>query len=219
MKTQIMINLNQIKKVKPSNVMWEKLLEANGGASADFDKPFPLSTVLSSNDLTDTIWCFEGVPKHKEVFAKFALFCAKEASMRTKDKRVHDCISTTEKYLEGNATLKELCTARKNAHVATVDNPTRSTVDTDRDTVYSSACAAHAAVDASDAVGFSTGHVVDCNADYTAEYVAKYATGHVVYATFSSAEHGADASIAYDAYSTERQKQANHLRKLLDGEI
>ena len=39
---------------------------------------------------------------------KFALFCAKSASVHTNDERIHKCISTIEDYLKGDTSLEKL---------------------------------------------------------------------------------------------------------------
>ena len=52
---QVTITLSLIKKHNPCSTRWKKVLEANGGVKADYEKPFALSTVLDSNSLDHTL--------------------------------------------------------------------------------------------------------------------------------------------------------------------
>lgn len=71
----ITITLNQIKADEPCHSGWKKVLKANGGTKADMDKPFPMSSILDSNDLDDTVWCIFCLPEHEKVWTDFAFFC------------------------------------------------------------------------------------------------------------------------------------------------
>ena len=72
----ISITLNQIKKHNPCTDGWKKVLKANGGINADFDKPFAVSSILDSNDLGDTLWTLRCLPEHNKLWCKFACWCA-----------------------------------------------------------------------------------------------------------------------------------------------
>ena len=57
MKNQITITLAQIKKYEsPCVPGWSKVFKAIGGDDADLNKRFPVSSILDSNGLEDTLW-------------------------------------------------------------------------------------------------------------------------------------------------------------------
>lgn len=72
----ITITLNTIKQHEPSYDWWMKVLKANGGINADFDKPFPVSSILYSNDLDDTLWMLRCLPDHDLLWRQFVAWCA-----------------------------------------------------------------------------------------------------------------------------------------------
>ena len=128
MSKQIMITLEQAEWCDPCSRDWNKLLKANGGELADFNTPFPLSTLLDINGFGDTIRLFRCLPEHKSVFEKFAISCVKKASVHIDDERVHNCINIIEKYLKGEATLDELLAAYEGAENASHDPDAYDTV-------------------------------------------------------------------------------------------
>ncbi len=75
----ITVTLQQIKNAEPCTIGWKKVLKANDGKGADMNKSFPLSSILDSNDLDDTLWLVENVrelAKHEKIWREFACFCA-----------------------------------------------------------------------------------------------------------------------------------------------
>ena len=76
MSKQITITLNQIRKYSPCISGWSKVLKANGGSNADFNKPFPVSSILDSNDLDDTLWTLQCLPRFEHLWRDFAKWCA-----------------------------------------------------------------------------------------------------------------------------------------------
>jgi hypothetical protein len=116
--TQIQVTLKQIKDNVPCTDGWVKVLKANGGLKADYNKPFPLSSILDSNDLDDTLWCLDLFPEHNNLWRKYAWWCASQVSHLTDDKRVHDCLAVVLRHSEGKATDEELAVARKGAFSA-----------------------------------------------------------------------------------------------------
>ena len=108
-----MVTLKQIKAAQLCKSGWKKVKKANG------DKPFPVSSIIESNDLEDTLWtignCF---PEHKRILQEFALWCARQVEHLSDDERVKQCNDVTEKYINGDATLNELNTSRTAAAAA-----------------------------------------------------------------------------------------------------
>lgn len=68
----ITITLNQIKACSPPEGLLENLVKDG----TDFDKPFPVSPILESNGLDDTLWVLRCLPEHNNLWCKFACWCA-----------------------------------------------------------------------------------------------------------------------------------------------
>ena len=192
----ITITLNQVKHKKSAMEGWDKVIDMNGGTKADFNAPFPLSTVLDLNGIEYAIWCFKCLPEHKSTLTKFALFCAKEVCMYADDKRVYDCINAGEEYLKGNADLKTLRKVRKVA-VAYACKP---------DITVIASNAARTAIYAVDTI------LVD---DYTS--AAFRASDGAVTAYCQTNAYLDKVCSCSDAHDAEIQRQTDYLRKLLVG--
>jgi hypothetical protein len=168
-----------------------------GGLKADYDKPFPLSSILDSNDLDDTLWCLDLFPEHNNLWRKYAWWCASQVAHLTGDKRVHDCLAVVLRHSEGKATDEELAVARKGAAYA--------------DYASAAADAADAAAAAAYAAGAGAAYAAGAGAG------AAYAAG----AGAGAARRAADA--AYAAYAARvgagagaRKAQGDKLRQILD---
>lgn len=107
----ITITLNQIKLHNPCRSGWEKVLKANGGTKADMDKPFPVSSIIDSNSLSNTLWVLRCLPEHEKLWRKFVWWCANEGSHLKKDDKVKSCIDAIWEYSEGRINRKELYSA------------------------------------------------------------------------------------------------------------
>ena len=112
MKTQITITLAQIKKCSPCMEGWSKLIKSNGGTKADLDKEFPVSSILDSNGLKDTLWALRCLPEYESLWRKFAWWSATQVVDNAKDDRVNQCLEVVKQYCEGLATGEELSAAR-----------------------------------------------------------------------------------------------------------
>lgn len=107
----ITITLQQIKSEHPCEDGWKKVLKANGGTKADFDKPFPLSSILESNDLDDTLWALLCLPEYHWLWRKFAVWCARQVQHLMKDQRSIDALDVALRHADGQATDDELAAA------------------------------------------------------------------------------------------------------------
>ena len=121
MKNQITITLAQIKKHSPLDWVWSRVLKANGGYNADLNKPFPVSSILDSNGLDDTLWVLGCLPKYNVLWRKFAWWCAAQVKDNARDDRVSRCLEVVKRYNEGLATDEELAAARSEAADAAAD--------------------------------------------------------------------------------------------------
>jgi hypothetical protein len=102
----VMITLNKIRAVSPCVAGWEKVLKAHKYLGMDTE--FPLSSVLYSNNLYDTLWCFYVLPEHIEIPKRFALWCARDVQHLITDEICINVLDVAERYLDGNATGEEL---------------------------------------------------------------------------------------------------------------
>jgi hypothetical protein len=154
----VMITLNKISAVSLVDSSWKKVFEAHKHLGMDIE--FPLSSVLESNDLEDTLWCFEVLPKHIEIPKRFAIWCAREVQHLMTDERSVNAINVAERYLDGNATLEELKAAvraaaavARAAYAATATYASSAAVAADTD------ASSAAAVDRAAATARSTANI------------------------------------------------------------
>ena len=111
MKNQMTVTLAQIKKYSPLASFWSKVLKANGGRNADLNKRFPVSSILDSNGLEDTLWALRCLPEYNVLWRKFAWWCAEQVKDNARDDRVSRCLEVVKRYCEGLATDEELSEA------------------------------------------------------------------------------------------------------------
>ena len=107
----ITITLQKIRDAHPCTSGWEKLLKSKGGTDADYSAEFPLSDVLDSNDLADTLWCLRCLPEHDNLWRLYAVWCARQVQHLMTDKRSIDALDVAERYARGLATEAELAAA------------------------------------------------------------------------------------------------------------
>jgi hypothetical protein len=75
----IYTTLNKIRAHNPCSNGWAKLLKSLGKTAPD-DEPLALLTILESNGLQDTIWCFRACPEHTQIWAAFTKWCADQVA-------------------------------------------------------------------------------------------------------------------------------------------
>ena len=195
MTTQIMITLNQIRKHDPCADGWSKVLKANGGTKADFDKEFPVSSILDSNDLDDTLWVIRCLPEYESLWRKFAWWSATQVVDNAKDERVNKCLEVVKRYSEGLATDEELSAAWSAA---------RSAARSAESAAWSAESAARSAASSAESAESAE------SAAWSAESAARSAARSAA----SSAESAESA--ARSAWSAARSAQEAKLRNLLD---
>lgn len=106
--------LNKIRGHAPCTNGWEKLLKHLGKTRPD-DEPLSLLTILDSNGLDDTIWCFRAVEGHDKEKRLFAVWCARQVQHLMADQRSIDALDVAERYANGLATDDELSAAARAA--------------------------------------------------------------------------------------------------------
>jgi hypothetical protein len=114
----ITITLKKIRDLNPCVDGWRKVLAANGGASADMTAELPLSSVLDSNGMDDTLWCLQCLPEHGRVWRSFAVWCARQVEHLMIDDRSVSALNIAERHAAGEATDEELSAARGAARAA-----------------------------------------------------------------------------------------------------
>lgn len=102
--------LNKIRSHSPCADGWEKLLRHLGKTQAD-DEPLDLLTVLDSNGLDDTFWCFRAVEGCNKEMRLYAVWCAKQVQHLMKDPRSIDALDVAERFANGTASNEELAAA------------------------------------------------------------------------------------------------------------
>jgi hypothetical protein len=107
----ITISLNKIRKHSPCEARWKKLLRSKGGTSADMDAQFPLTDVLDSNDLNDTLWCLRCLPEHDKLWRKYAVWCARQVQHLMADQRSIDALDVAWRHADGLVTNEDMSAA------------------------------------------------------------------------------------------------------------
>ena len=109
--------LNKIREHAPCTDGWEKLLKHLGKTRPD-DEPLSLLTILDSNGIEDTIWCFRAVEGYDKEKRLFAVWCARQVQHLMADQRSIDALDVAERYANGLATDDELSAAWAAARAA-----------------------------------------------------------------------------------------------------
>ena len=107
----ITVSLNEIKEQEPCESGWKKVLKSKGGTKADMDAQFPLTDILKSNDLDDTLWCLRCRPEHSNLWRKFAVWAARQVESQMTDERSRNALDVAWRHSNGEATDAELAAA------------------------------------------------------------------------------------------------------------
>ena len=113
----ITITLNKIRAHSPCATGWQKLLGSKGKTSAD-DEEFPLTDVLDSNGLDDTLWCLQCLPERSRMWRLHAVWCARQVAHLMTDDRSLNALRVAENHANGLATDEELAAAWDAARAA-----------------------------------------------------------------------------------------------------
>lgn len=77
MNTSLTTTLTAIRSARPCEEGWAKLLDHLGKTRAD-NEPLPLTTILDSNGLDDTLWVLENIMGLLRICVLFAADCAEQ---------------------------------------------------------------------------------------------------------------------------------------------
>ena len=119
--------LNKIREQGPCADGWELLLRNLGKTKAD-DEPLSLLTVLDSNGLDDTLWCFQAVDGFDSEMRLYAVWCARQVQHLMTDPRSLAALDVAERHALGKADDDELKKARSAsaAALSEAESATRS---------------------------------------------------------------------------------------------
>ena len=181
--------LEKIRAHSPCAEGWTQLLAHLGKTKAD-STPLPLSVILESNGLEDTLWCFRAVDGFEREKRLFAVWCARQVQRPITDPRSLAALDVAEQFANDLASLEELVAARAD--------------------VWDAAWAANAETVAAWAA----------NADARAADIAAWAAWAAWAATLADAAKAANAayraaSDASDASDAARASQTQELERVL----
>ena len=165
----ITTTLNRIKKHRPYQDVWERLLNDLGKKKAD-GEPLSFATILEINGLDDALWCCRVEPQYAREWRLFAVTCARRVEYLNPDPRVKSAIDVAERYANGQATDEELRVA---ANAAAWDAAWYAALDAARDSAWDAAWAARdAARDAARNAAWAAAWVAARNAAGAAAWTA-----------------------------------------------
>lgn len=107
----ITITLEKIESHNPCQSGWEKLLASKGGDNADMSAEFPVTDILTSNDLHDALWALRCLPEHSNLWRKYAVWCARQVQHLMKGQRSINALDVAWRHSDGMATDEELAAA------------------------------------------------------------------------------------------------------------
>lgn len=132
--------LEKIRAHSPCAEGWTQLLAHLGKTKAD-NEPLPLSVILESNGLNDTLWCFRAVDGFEREKRLFAVWCARQVQHLMVDPRSLTALDVAEQFANSLASAGELAAAAWDAAAAAWAAAARAAART-------AAAAANAAADA-----------------------------------------------------------------------
>lgn len=101
-----------------------------------------VSSLLDSLGFEETLGVMEKIfPHYRDVWGKFAWWCANETRGKTTDERVHQCLSVTKRYLDGDATPNELWESYTEVEEAVKEAEDDEAYATAQATYYAAVCA------------------------------------------------------------------------------
>jgi hypothetical protein len=105
------LTLNKIRAHSPCKGGWEKLLRGLGKTAAD-DEPLWIDQVLDINGLDDALWCLRAAEGFDREIRLFSVWCARRVQHLMDDPRSVAALDVAERFARGEATKKQLASAR-----------------------------------------------------------------------------------------------------------
>ncbi|NPE52972.1 hypothetical protein E0I03_18490, partial [Dickeya dadantii] len=76
------------------------------------DEQFPAAAVVTAEHISDAIWALRIRPEHKNLWRKYAVWCARQVSHLMTDERSRNVLDVAWRHADGQATDEELTAAR-----------------------------------------------------------------------------------------------------------
>ena len=112
--------LSNIKKFRPCESGWKKLLKNINKSSVD-DDPLHFKTILDSNGINGALWCLRSVEGYDKEIRLYAVWCARQVEHLDKTGVAKITNDVTEKFANDLASMDELAVARAAASDAASD--------------------------------------------------------------------------------------------------
>ena len=109
MSEQVMITLDKIPMCILGMCRYNKIVKEHGGKDAEWDKPFPLSTILDTHGLLEALSCMIVLPQHKDLVVDFALFCANRVSKDPRTVNKEKIIKSVDDFYRDKTGVLTLC--------------------------------------------------------------------------------------------------------------
>ena len=180
--SQIMISLRMIRENSPCASGWRKVREAN--KHRDIDDMFPMSSILESNGLEDTLWALRCLPIESQLWRRFSWWCASSVVRLSSDRYTQDILDTVDRYIKGEATNAQLIMAYRDsrstmdAAVPRIDTAHRASRSIDVATASKSATDYRDSRSTRDATDSKlvAAYRASRSASYSARYASRYMT-------------------------------------------
>ena len=99
--------LEKIRAHSPCVDGWTRLLTFLGKTKAD-NEPLPLSSILESNGLDDTLWCFQAFDGFEREKRLYVVWCARQVQHLMTDPRSLAALDVAEQFANSLASPEEL---------------------------------------------------------------------------------------------------------------
>ena len=121
-KKMLHTTLNLLKEKEACLSGYKKVLEFVG-KDFDKDKEIPLTDILKSNDLEDTLWVIDNRATIEDSYKfqiKFGTWCARQVlqywkSEYQEDETIENCLDIRDRFVNDDSTFDEMSSARESA--------------------------------------------------------------------------------------------------------
>ena len=93
------------------------------------DEQFPSASAVTAEYINDAIWALRIRPEHKNLWRKYAVWCARQALPLMTDERSRNALDVAWRHTDGQATDEELNSARSAANAAARETQTKKLIE------------------------------------------------------------------------------------------
>ena len=217
--------LKKIRAHSPCASGWTRLLAHLGKTKAD-NKPLPLSSILESNGLDDTLWCFQAVDGFDREKRLYFVWCVRQVQHLMTDPRSLAAPDVAEQFANGLASAGELAAANDAANDAATDAANAAWAAwaaanananaTANAAAWAAWAAANATANAAAAAANATANATDAaNANATADAAAGALAGQAAAGAGAAAADATADATADAAWAASRAFQIQELKRVL----